>query len=253
VGVAALVWKRVDFRESSRIVTLFTREHGKLTALARGAHRGDSAFLGRIDFLNEVRVTLSADRGGLRVLQRADLVHERRALRSPARYLAASHLAGLADAAAPQGRADAALFDLANGGLTLLERCPEAAIGTVLLGLELRFLSWLGALPDLQRCTDCGTELAPGSAFLQPAGGLCCRAHARSPRRPIPFASLQWLARVQSLPGRRWPAAATGAPPAASISLVGAWLEAAIERRSRLRPTAFRRARSAAAPPCTPR
>src|SRR5882672_7879250 len=94
----ALLWKRVDFRESSRVVSLVTREHGRVMALAKGAHRPDSPFLGRLDFLNEVYATLSPDRGGLRLLLRVELVHERRALRSPARFLAASHVCDLADA-----------------------------------------------------------------------------------------------------------------------------------------------------------
>ena len=81
--------RRRDFRESSRIVTCLTREHGKITGLAKGAHRPDSPMLGRIDFLNEVEATFSADRGGLRLLTRAKLTRERRALRQPRRFLAA--------------------------------------------------------------------------------------------------------------------------------------------------------------------
>ncbi len=49
---AAIVLRRRDFRESSRIVTCLLREHGKVTGLANGAHLPDSAFLRRLDFLN---------------------------------------------------------------------------------------------------------------------------------------------------------------------------------------------------------
>ena len=48
----AIVLRRRDFRESSRIITCLTRDHGKITGLANGAHRKDSPLLGRIDFLN---------------------------------------------------------------------------------------------------------------------------------------------------------------------------------------------------------
>jgi DNA repair protein RecO (recombination protein O) len=233
----ALVWKRYDFRESSRVVALLLREQGVVHALAKGAHRPDSPLLGRIDFLNELDVALSADREGLRLLLRADLVRERRGLRSAERFVAASHFVELCDFALPAGRADPELFDLVDGGLLLLERCPRGAIPTVVLGLEVRLLGHLGALPDLDRCSDCGAALGP--AFRgEVAGAVACRTHAAAPRRGISAAALVLLRTLRDQPGRSWPGLAGPLPPAAA-ALPALWLATALERHCRLRRHVF--------------
>ena len=66
-----LIWRRSDFRESSRLITLVTPDRGRLTTLGKGAYRTASQCLGRIDFLNLVEVKLSA--GNLPVLHRVKL------------------------------------------------------------------------------------------------------------------------------------------------------------------------------------
>src|SRR5690606_31153214 len=98
-----------------------------------------------------------------RLLLRAELLRERRGLRVAARFLAASHFADQCDFGFPPERPDPALFDLLAGGLNLIERCPPAALAGVVLGLELRLLARFGALPDLDRCSACGTALDDGA------------------------------------------------------------------------------------------
>lgn len=235
----AIVLRRRDFRESSRLVTCLTREHGKITALAKGAHRPDSPLLGRIDFLNELDASFSPDRGGLRILLRAKLTRERRALRSPWRYLSAGHIAWLCDVASQEGRSDPELFDLLSGGLNLLERCPEAKIPQVVLGLELRHLDAVGALPDFDSCTQCGDDLS-NEAFRQTdTMGLACRRHSGLPRIPVLWEALQTLRTLRSTSGRDWPSLHLGTSVHAAASLPALWLAAALEQRSPYRRMVF--------------
>jgi DNA repair protein RecO len=235
----AIVLRRRDFRETSRIVTFITREHGKITGLAKGAHRPDSPLLGRIDFLNEVTASFSADRGGLRILASAKLTRERRALRTPKRFLAAGHIAWLVDVASMEGTPAPELFDLLFGGLNLLERCPLATIPQVVLGLELRHLEAVGGLPDFESCAECSVALTDQAFRQEDTMGLACRQHAGLPRHPVLGSALQLLRTLRATSGRDWPSLEVGAETRSAANLTALWLAAAVEQRAPYRHMIF--------------
>jgi len=150
----AVVMRRSDFRESSRVVTLLTRKYGMRGFLAKGAHRPGSPFLGAIDLLHlvEARVQVSEGRG-LQNLYSARLLLGNRPFRHDRkRRLLAYSLAEILRIAMPEGRVDPRLFDLFQGGLQLLARAEERRLGAIHVGLGLKILDHLGLLPSLAGC-----------------------------------------------------------------------------------------------------
>ena len=235
----AVVWKRVDFRESSRLVTLVSPE-GKLVTLAKGAHRPDSPFLGRLDFLNLVDASLSRRRTGLRLLTAVDLIHEPRGLREPRRYLPSCYLVEMTNRLWFEGRPDPELFDLLLGGLTLLERCPAAALAQVITGLELRLLAHLGTLPGLTECSQCGLPLGEVDLYRSPEqGGLLCRRHSPRGSRRVSSALLRWLAELTGKPGRQWPEHPPPPDWKSTWELTGSWIAASLDWAPRSRKLAL--------------
>ena len=207
-----------------------------MVTLAKGAHRPNSPFLGRLDFLNLVEASLSPRRTGLRLLTAVDLIHEPRGLREPRRYLPSCYLVELTDRLWFEGRPDQELFDLLLGGLTLLERCPISALPQVITGLELRLLAYLGTLPELTCCSQCGLPLGKVDLYRSPEqGGLMCSRHSPRGSRPVPSCLLRWLAELAGKPGREWPE--HGPPPDwhSTWELTGAWIAAGLEGAPRSR------------------
>ncbi len=231
-----LVWRRSDFRESSRLITLVTPDHGRLTTLGKGAYRATSQCLGRIDFLNLVEVKLSAS--NLPVLHRVKLLHEPRRLREPRRYRAASYLSELFDPAFLPSRPDPQLFDLLRGGIRLLEQCDDTQIPQILLGVELRFLHDQGLLAPLAECRQCGQGVSAGTLYSvvqQP--GLLCREHATDYSNAVSPETLAWLQDIGQSPGRVWPSMPS--PPVGAIGLLGRWVSSAMDRRLATRRDAY--------------
>src|SRR5687767_15876813 len=70
----ALVLRVIDFSETSAVVTLFTREFGKISGLAKGARRPKGPFEHALDLLAECRVVfLRKSSGALDLVTEAKL------------------------------------------------------------------------------------------------------------------------------------------------------------------------------------
>lgn len=58
IKTEALILKTIPFKETSKIVRVYTRDKGKIAAIARGASRPKSDFRGKLDPLNYIEVII---------------------------------------------------------------------------------------------------------------------------------------------------------------------------------------------------
>jgi DNA repair protein RecO (recombination protein O) len=173
----ALVLRVIDFSESSAVLTLFTREFGKVRALAKGARRPKGPFESALDLLALCRIVfLRKSSEALDLLTEAKL--ERR-FRPPsgalanlyAAYYIAELLSELTDDYDPHPE----LFDAAEQALAELAR--QTAIAATIVHFELTALRVLGHLPLLDTCVECGKHVNESgrTPFSQRAGGVLCK------------------------------------------------------------------------------
>ncbi len=187
ITTPAIVMRKLDFRETSLLTWLFTREGGRLSALAKGAYRPRSPFLGTLDLFFHLEVDLAVKPAReIQLLTRARVVDPHRGLaRHPLRLAGAACLVEESLKALPEGRKDPALFDLLAAGLTLMEKFPLERILLARRAWETRFLDLLGFGFSLERCAACGLLLPEGGEevfFSASAGGCLCPDHARGSR-----------------------------------------------------------------------
>jgi DNA repair protein RecO (recombination protein O) len=177
----ALVVRGLDWSETSRITTLFTREFGKVRALAKGGRRLKSNFDVAFDLLTVCQVVLirkSSD--GLDLLTEARMEERFPVLREKLSALYAGYyLAELLADGTQDYDPHPALFESAIGTLRRLgerDSDPQALV-TV---FELVWLRELGYRPRLDDCAGCGAHLFlkedVGRVLFSPAsGGVICR------------------------------------------------------------------------------
>lgn len=183
----AIVVRVVDFSETSCVVTLFTRDFGKIGALAKGARRPKSPFESALDLLAVCRIVfLHKSSESLDVLTEAKLERRfRGATRDLSRLYAGYYMAELLRELTHPGAAYAALYDATEEGLRALE--GNLDVHRIVLRFELFTLHVLGHLPALFNCAACGqfVDVSERVLFGQQAGGILCRRCRRGQRRLV--------------------------------------------------------------------
>jgi DNA repair protein RecO (recombination protein O) len=208
----AIVLRTYPMREADLLVTLLTREEGKVRGVARSAKKSKRRFSGALEPLTYVRAYYD-DREG-QELARLDACD---VLDSPLlnevsypRAVALGHVAELLDEFLPDREANDAVFRLALSVLGVL-RGP--AIWMPLTYFDLWLTRLLGFLPELSACLSCGVDLEGSRAFFHAlADGLMCPddkrlASSEMSAESRAIAAQMFRAPVESFAGEEWPRA----------------------------------------------
>ncbi len=173
----ALVIGSMRYREADRIVTLYTRDRGRLSAIAKGVRRTKSKVGGRLEPFSLVRASLYSGRGALYTAMGVETVRTFQGVRDElfrmeegARLLTAvRHLFPGEEASAPA-------FNLLVRGVARLAEAEDAATASgVVLATRLKLLVLLGYAPEMSRCAGCGSE-GPLYGFSPGLGGVVCES-----------------------------------------------------------------------------
>jgi DNA repair protein RecO (recombination protein O) len=174
----------MDFGEADRILTLYSRQHGKLRAIAKGARRPLSRLGPHLEFFSHVRLMLARGRD-LDVVTGAETENAHLSIRADLdAYGHASHMVEILSRLTEDRQENVAAFDLLASSLRLLAEGVDPF--HVTRHYELVLLGLLGYRPQLYRCVECQGKLdaAPHPFASWMGGYLCdlCRAHAPGAR-----------------------------------------------------------------------
>lgn len=170
----AIVLGLVDTGESDRVVTLLSRERGRLAVFAAGARKSKRRFAGALEPFNRLEVRLRERRGSLFFLNSCEIRDGFPGLREELSRIAhAGHAAELCRELFRDGEAQEALFDeLATYLSKLSQGCASSED---LLAFELLALREAGVAPRFSDCAICGGVLEREMGLCDPAhGGSVC-------------------------------------------------------------------------------
>ncbi|TWU26740.1 DNA repair protein RecO [Novipirellula galeiformis] len=173
----AIVLRTTEFSETSLVVTLFTRDFGRLTAIAKGARRPKGPFEGSLDLLAVCRVVVHRKSGDVLDLLTEAKLHRRfrGAERSLARVYAGYYVAEILRLMTDDHDPHVDVYDLTISVLNQIDGVGDVA--STILYYEAQMLRRLGHAPGLDRCTDCGKEVVPSGPripFALATGGIVC-------------------------------------------------------------------------------
>jgi DNA repair protein RecO (recombination protein O) len=241
----ALVLRTTDWSESSRIATLWTRELGKVRALAKGGRRLRSPFEAGLDLLGVCSIVLlRKSSGSLDLLTEAHVVQRFPRLRTDlsalyAGYYVAELLADWTEDYDPHpGLFDEALDTLHDLGGPVPADAPRQSVGQRVLRFEMVLLRELGYRPMLDSCAGCtGPVTGRGLGFCPQAGGVLCPRCRGRPGQTRALSPAAWQAlRTLAEPGDAWREPFSGAVRAELRQVLGHFVTYLRGRRPRLLP-----------------
>ena len=170
----AIVLRTHKLGEADRIITMLSRSHGRVRAVAKGVRRTTSRWGSRLEPFTHVDLQLAEGRS-LDVITQAETLtpfHSRLGL-DYERYTAGMVMLETADRLVTEEKEPAVQqFLLLVGGLRAMTSEQRAA-GAVLDSYLLRSLSVAGYAPSFDGCARCG-EAGPHRWFSPAAGGMLC-------------------------------------------------------------------------------
>jgi DNA repair protein RecO (recombination protein O) len=206
----AIVLRTWPFHEADLLVSLFTREQGKVKGVARHAMRSRKRFGGALEPMTHVRASY-AEKPRQELVQLDAFEVLSSPLSRPvdyARTAALQLVAEVLEEAMPEGAPEDAVFRLA---LAVLD---ELQVGRVWMPITY-FALWMnrlmGWMPELGHCVACGLDLRGGTIWYSEAmDGVTC-ADDRRPgsmalsAESVALAGRMFRGTVKGLAEEEWP------------------------------------------------
>lgn len=171
--VQAIVLNHREYGEADRILTLYTLEHGKKQAIAKGVRKAKSRKAGHLEPFTLVSLQLAKGRTW-DVVAQAEAQKTFQSIRNDLTLTAhAAYLVELVDRFSYEEGPNRALFQTLTEGLQRLDE--GFAAETVVHYFEVRLLDLVGFRPELHRCTACEKQIQPEAQYYSAMlGGVLC-------------------------------------------------------------------------------
>jgi len=206
----AIVLRTWPFHEADLLVSLFTREQGKVKGVARHAMRSRRRFGGALEPMTHVRASYAE-----RPRQELVRLDAFEILSSPmsrpvdhARLAALEMVAEVIEEAMPEGAPEDAVFRLA---LAVLEQMQVGRVWMPVTYFVLWMNRLMGWMPELGHCSACGRELRGERVWYSgEADGVTCAEDRRGgsvavSAEQVALAQRMFRETVKGLGAEDWP------------------------------------------------
>jgi len=156
----AIVLRKLDYGDTSKIATLYTEEKGKLPVIVKGGRTSKSKLGLIIDPLNIVQLVLhNKETREIQLVTQADLVLSPTVIRNDLdRIKYSSAVAELVFSLVPEHEPNARIYKGLKKIFTLLNDSNEHP-KVLFVRFFLFFIKEIGYELELEKCSDCGKEL----------------------------------------------------------------------------------------------
>ena len=169
----AIVLGYTALGEADILVTLFTRDQGKVRAVGKSARRATSKLVGHLEPLTALKMSM-VDGRSIDIISQAEVINSFSTLKEDLIGIAKGlYLAEMMTGFGAEASPNPDLFQLMIDTLRIIEADPGSEMA--LRYFEYHLLGVSGLMPELYHCVECRDELEPGAHRFSPnLGGTLC-------------------------------------------------------------------------------
>jgi DNA repair protein RecO (recombination protein O) len=202
--VEAVVLKHQDHGEADRMLSVYTRQRGKLRALAKGVRKVHSRKSGHVEPFTLVSLQLAVGRHWY-VVSQAEAKDTYSNLREDLELMGyASYVAEILDKFTYEEEGEnTSIFRNLINTLKRLDQGEDPLL--TVRYYEIHLLEWLGFRPELHHCVVCEEEIQPQDQYFAASlGGAVCPEHGHDLTGAVPISirALKYLRHFQRSPFR---------------------------------------------------
>lgn len=179
----AIVLKSIKFGDTSRIATLYSRDHGKVKVIAKGIRSPKSRLAGSLQTFSRIQAVFYKKRTTeIYLLSQADTIEPYQPFHKELnRYVFASAALELLDRLITGEESSPRIFQLSLATLSFMESCPDESLETCFTHFALKLADLLGYKPKFDRCVSCNKNVQGRLILFSPEkGGIVCKKCTRA-------------------------------------------------------------------------
>ena len=170
--IEGIVLRSIDYGESNKILTIYSRNMGKIGAVARGAKKPNSRLASVSQLFTYGTFLCSIGNSGLGTIQQAEIIDTFRSIRQDLFLTAySSYIVELLDKGTEERANNPFLFELLYQTLHNLDEGYDPLIIKNIF--EMKMLNVLGFRPTLHCCAVCGNSEGPFAFSVKEGGNIC--------------------------------------------------------------------------------
>lgn len=204
IRVEGIVIRSIDYGEGNKILTLYSREAGKISVMARGAKKAKSRHTAISQLFTHGEFVCFRSGTSMGTLNSGEILNSYHRLREDLHKTAhAAYLMELTDRMTGDHERHSPLFNQLKAALDALDEDKDPQIVTHIY--ELKTLSVAGYMPQLEACLSCGATEGQMALSLHHGGIVCgrCRQSADPAALGLSDGLLKLLRLLQQIDLRR--------------------------------------------------
>lgn len=177
--VEGIIIRSTDYGESNKILTIYTKEQGKIGVMARGAKKPKSR-LSSISQLFIQGIFMVQKGSGLGTLSQGEVLNYYRPIQQDIIKTAyASYIVELVDKTLQEDKHSKSVYVMLEKALLSISEGLDPEV--IMFIVELKMLRFSGVNPYLDGCVNCGTKEGTFSFSIREGGFLCSKCKQIDP------------------------------------------------------------------------